>query len=203
LQFVRSDDGEPGSIACLSGADAGTILLGSTRGFTSFTNGKDEVSMCNMLRVLLSGILASFATTVQAADISGNLEVQKVTDNVFTLVGLPGDRTPENLSNNATYGVVITPEGVVLINSGGTFQGAQRIHKSIRSITKMPVKVVINTNSQDHRWLGNDYFRRHGARIIAQEEIAAIDQSDFDYLENYDLLSGRNAQQVYQELEWE
>ena len=74
------------------------------------------------------------------------------------------------MSNNATYGVVVTSEGVVLIDSGGTYKGAQRIHESIRSLTKVPVKIVINTNSQDHRWLGNDYFRRHGARIIAHKK---------------------------------
>jgi hypothetical protein len=34
-------------------------------------------------------------------------------------------------------------------------------------------------------------------------EISKIDQSKFNYLLNYDLLSGRNAQRVYSELEWE
>jgi glyoxylase-like metal-dependent hydrolase (beta-lactamase superfamily II) len=35
------------------------------------------------------------------------------------------------------------------------------------------------------------------------EEIGKIDQSRFAYLENFDSLSGRNAQRVYEELEWE
>lgn len=34
-------------------------------------------------------------------------------------------------------------------------------------------------------------------------EIGKIDQSKFSYLFNFDVLSGRNAQQVFTELEWE
>jgi hypothetical protein len=35
------------------------------------------------------------------------------------------------------------------------------------------------------------------------EDVSTIDQSQFSYLENFELLKGRNVQQVYQEMEWE
>ena len=35
------------------------------------------------------------------------------------------------------------------------------------------------------------------------EAIGKIDQSKFKYLENYESLKGRNAQRVFEELEWE
>ena len=34
-------------------------------------------------------------------------------------------------------------------------------------------------------------------------DIRSIDQSKFSYLVNYEFLKGRNAQQVFEELEWE
>jgi hypothetical protein len=34
-------------------------------------------------------------------------------------------------------------------------------------------------------------------------EVSKINQSEFSYLVNYELLKGRNVQQVYQEMEWE
>ncbi len=34
-------------------------------------------------------------------------------------------------------------------------------------------------------------------------DIGQLDQSAFSYLVNYEFLKGRNAQQVYEELEWE
>jgi glyoxylase-like metal-dependent hydrolase (beta-lactamase superfamily II) len=42
---------------------------------------------------------------------------------------------------------------------------------------------------------------REQARGI--ENIGALDQSRFGYLKNFDILAGRNAQRVYDELEWE
>ncbi len=115
--------------------------------------------------------IASFAAiAAQAGSNATGLEVQKVMGNIFALVGPLGNRSPANLGNNATYGVVVTSEGVVVIDSGGTYKGAQRIHETIRSLTDKPIKIVINTNGQDHRWLGNDYFRQQGATIIAHRK---------------------------------
>ena len=105
----------------------------------------------------------------------GNLKLQKVAQDVYAIVGEFGNRTKDNLGNNATFGFVVTTEGVVLIDSGGTYQGAQNIDMMIKSVTDKPVVTVINTGGQDHRWLGNGYFKKRGAQIIASEE-AVIDQ---------------------------
>ena len=70
---------------------------------------------------------------------------------------------------------MVTEEGVVLIDPGATHQGAQMIHDTVRAITEKPIKVVINTGGQDHRWLGNGYFKALGAHIIANEK-AVTDQ---------------------------
>jgi len=100
--------------------------------------------------------------------LGGNqLELQEVTKDVYAIVGELGNRTPENFGNNATFGFVVTSEGVVLIDSGGTYQGAKVISQVIKSITDKPVVKVINTGGQDHRWLGNDFFKKQGAVIIA------------------------------------
>ena len=103
------------------------------------------------------------------------LKLQKVTEDVYAIVGELGNRTADNLGNNATFGFVVTPEGVVLIDSGGTYQGAQKIDMLIKRVTDKPVVTVINTGGQDHRWLGNGYFKEQGAQIIASEK-AVIDQ---------------------------
>ena len=101
---------------------------------------------------------------------SEKLQLQKVTDNVYAIVGELGNRTPENLGNNATFGVVVTSEGVVMIDSGGTYKGAEEIHRLIKSITDVPISIVINTGGQDHRWLGNGYFKEQGAKLIASKK---------------------------------
>ena len=97
------------------------------------------------------------------------LQIVKVTDNVWALVGPLNNRTAENLANNATFGVVVTDDGVVLVDPGGSYKGAQRIHEKIKTLTNKPVKYVINSGGQDHRWFGNSYFKKLGATIISSK----------------------------------
>ncbi|MBT8437006.1 MAG: MBL fold metallo-hydrolase, partial [Gammaproteobacteria bacterium] len=97
------------------------------------------------------------------------LALQQVTEGVYAIVGELGNRSKDNLGNNATFGLVVTAEGAVLIDSGGTHPGAREIELQIQSITDQPVVRVINTGGQDHRWLGNGYFSNQGAQIIASE----------------------------------
>ncbi|WP_282048396.1 MBL fold metallo-hydrolase [Sulfitobacter mediterraneus] len=113
--------------------------------------------------------LALASTTVQA----DMLEVQIVTEGVYALVGPKEQRSAENLANNATFGVVVTDEGVVLVDPGGSWKGAQAIHVRIGEITDQPVRFVIDTGGQDHRWLGNGYWQSQGATVIASQ--AAVD----------------------------
>lgn len=103
------------------------------------------------------------------------LRLQKVVGNVYAIVGDLGNRTADNLGNNATFGFVVTTEGVVLIDSGGTYWGAQKIEQLIKTVTDKAVVTVINSGGQDHRWLGNGYFKKLGAQIIASED-AVTDQ---------------------------
>ncbi len=90
-----------------------------------------------------------------------------VTQGVYAIVGPLGQRSKANFGLNATYAFIQTGQGVVLIDSGASAYGAQRLEKAIRSVTTEPIKWVINTGSQDHRWLGNDYFAALGATIHA------------------------------------
>lgn len=101
------------------------------------------------------------------------LYLHKVLENIYAIVGPLGNRSPENLGNNATFGFVVTKDGIVLVDPGGTYLGAKRIHELIKTASSLPIKYVINTGGQDHRWLGNDYFKKLGAKVIASQ--SAVD----------------------------
>jgi glyoxylase-like metal-dependent hydrolase (beta-lactamase superfamily II) len=120
--------------------------------------------------LFLSILFAGFSTPAYADAV---LELKQVDKNIYAIIGELGNRTPENLGNNATFGFVVTSEGVVLIDSGGTYKGAAEIHALIKRVTDKPVKIVINTGGQDHRWLGNGYFKKQGARLIASSKAVA------------------------------
>jgi glyoxylase-like metal-dependent hydrolase (beta-lactamase superfamily II) len=100
-------------------------------------------------------------------------KAEPVADGVYAIVGPLGQRSPENDGLNANYGFIVTATGVILIDSGASRLGAEKLDKAIRAVTDKPVRWVINTGSQDHRWLGNDYFAGRGAEIIALQRTAA------------------------------
>jgi len=121
-----------------------------------------------------------FMTLALLASPAFALDVQPVADNIYALVGPLGQRSPENFGNNATFGVVVTPDGVVLVDAGASWQGAADIDAAIDTFTDQPVKVVINTGGQDHRWFGNGYWQAQGAQIITSADALADQHDRFD-----------------------
>lgn len=103
-------------------------------------------------------------------------KAEKVTENVYAIIGPLGQRSEENDGLNNNLGFVVARDGVILIDSGASYLGAQRIEKAIKDVTDKPINWVINTGSQDHRWLGNDYFASKGAEIIAMQRTAETQQ---------------------------
>lgn len=98
---------------------------------------------------------------------------EHVVDNVYAIIGPLGQRSPENDGLNANYGFIVTPAGVILIDSGASRLGAMKLEAAVRAVTDRPIRWVINTGGQDHRWLGNDYFASRGAQVIALARTAA------------------------------
>jgi len=94
-------------------------------------------------------------------------KAQWVVDKVYAIVGPLGQRSVANAGLNANYGFVVTEQGVILIDSGASAHSAALLEKAIAQVTPQPVRWVLNTGSQDHRWLGNDYFARKGAQVHA------------------------------------
>ena len=140
------------------------------------------------------------------------LEIQKVSENIYAIVGPLDQRSADNLANNATFGVVVTDEGVVLIDTGGSWLGAKALHAAVREITDQPVKFVINSGGQDHRWIGNDYWQQQGAVVIAakaavadQKDRGSVQMSGLSFLigDKLEGLARRHTQQVFSEMKWE
>jgi glyoxylase-like metal-dependent hydrolase (beta-lactamase superfamily II) len=117
---------------------------------------------------LLSFVLVSFTASGEVI-----FTPVSVAENVYALIGDTGMRTYENEGMNSNTGFIVTNVGVVVIDSGSTWQVAEAIHRAIMTVTHQPVKIVVNTGGQDHRWLGNGYFKSIGAEIIAASPVLA------------------------------
>jgi glyoxylase-like metal-dependent hydrolase (beta-lactamase superfamily II) len=120
----------------------------------------------------LAGVLLGFVFLMESA-YGVEIRFDPVADGVYAHIGDLGPRTVANEGLNANIGLVVTPAGAVLIDSGATFQSARQIHEAVRRVTTQPLRWVINTGGQDHRWLGNGYFKAQEVEIIAHAQAQA------------------------------
>lgn len=117
--------------------------------------------------LLLLGLLVS--TQAQALEV----RFQPVAPDIYAHIGDTGGRTYENEALNANIGLIVTKAGALLIDSGASYQSAGSIAEAAKAVTDQPIRWVINSGGQDHRWLGNGYFRDQGAEIIAHADARA------------------------------
>jgi glyoxylase-like metal-dependent hydrolase (beta-lactamase superfamily II) len=114
--------------------------------------------------LFLLGLSAS--ALVQALEVN----FQPVAPDIYAHIGDTGGRTYENEALNANIGLVVTKEGALLIDSGASYQSARQIAEAALKVTPQPIKWVINSGGQDHRWLGNGYFKEKGTEILAHAD---------------------------------
>lgn len=125
----------------------------------------------NALIRLSSAIVASlFAVAASAAILP---PPQMVSKHVWAWIGPYEGPSKANAGYRMNLGFVVGRKAVAVIDTGYTPEMAEEMLGHIRKITPLPVRVAINTNSQPHRFMGNDVFRKAGARIVAGKEAAA------------------------------
>ncbi|WP_321276273.1 MBL fold metallo-hydrolase [Thiomicrorhabdus indica] len=134
-----------------------------------------------ILALMTTAIISALSINSYAAEES-NIEfsAQKVTEGVYAYIGPITDRTPENLGLNNNIGFIDTSEGWVLVDSGSGDLGTKKLEDMAKSIKNQPIAAVINLGSQDHRWLGNSYFAKQGAKIYAYQGTVKTQKSMFN-----------------------
>jgi glyoxylase-like metal-dependent hydrolase (beta-lactamase superfamily II) len=147
-----------------------------------------------VLLVMLRRALFALVAALPLAAAAVNVEFRPVANGVYAHVGDKGPRTADNEGLNANIGLVTTPTGAVLIDSGATFNSARQIEKAAGRVTKQPIRWVINTGGQDHRWLGNGYFQARGAELIAHADARAdMTNRGNDHLQGLKAVLGAKA----------
>jgi len=140
---------------------------------------------------LIFGLLVSCAQIQQS---STGLELTQVTETVYAAIGATEAPSLENRGHNNNLSVILTADGVVVVNGGDNYQLAADLHTSIKQLTNLPVIWVINENGQGHAFLGNCYWRQQGIPIIAHE--AAIHEIESNGTATLDNMIRRNGPQL-------
>ncbi|KIN63364.1 Metallo-beta-lactamase family protein [Sulfitobacter noctilucicola] len=97
----------------------------------------------------------------------------EVIPHVFSAIGATAPSTYDNAGHNNNLSFIVTGDGVVVVNSGGSYLLAKALHDEIKVVTDEPVKLVLTENGQGHAMLGNGYWAEQGVKIVAHSDAAA------------------------------
>lgn len=126
------------------------------------------------MKTLIRYCIVSLATLLALSASAAILPPpQKISKHAWAWIGPYEGPSKANQGYRMNLGFVVGRKAVAVIDTGYTPEMAAEMLGHIRKITRLPLRVAINTNSQPHRFMGNDVFRKAGARIVAGQEAAA------------------------------
>lgn len=100
---------------------------------------------------------------------SHNYEVRQIAPNTY--VWISGDVVDQSgdqyFSRAGNVGFVITPDGVVVVNTANNPWHARAVLYEIRQRTSLPVRLVIDLGAEGDEMLGNEVFAEQRATIIS------------------------------------
>lgn len=107
-----------------------------------------------------------WALLLAAADMDYGLQPVAIADGTWVLVGRSEDFSTANGGNIVNTGFIVTPAGVLVIDSGPSRAYGEQLKRAIARITDKPVTMVVNTHHHPDHFLGNQAF--------APETLAAL-----------------------------
>src|SRR5215216_2626024 len=92
-----------------------------------------------------------FAADAQTAE-KDLFELKQVADGVYAAVAAPRYKV------NSNAAVILTNDGVVVVDSHSKPSAAQALYREIQGITQQPIRKVINTHFHWDHWQGNQVY---------------------------------------------
>ena len=116
--------------------------------------------------LILASLLIAVAHAVDYPPSEVEMKLVQVAPHSYYVQGMAGTAI-ENEGFISNAGVVITDEGVVVIDALGSPSLAQKLMQQIRKVTDKPVVKLIVTHYHADHVLGLQYFKGLGAEVIA------------------------------------
>ncbi len=119
-----------------------------------------------------------------------DVDAVKVSDHCYYIPALGSSPSPENYGMFSNPGFVVTPKGVVVIDTGSSVQIGEMILRQIKKVTDKPVVMVINTHYHGDHWLGNHAFvaANQDVKLYSHEAVQKVLKTDggkfwFDFMQ--------------------
>jgi glyoxylase-like metal-dependent hydrolase (beta-lactamase superfamily II) len=115
-----------------------------------------------MLQALFAAYCFIFFTAYPPALSAGEFDwpLERITDKIYAIYGPFDLPNPENRGFRNTAVIVLTTDGVVVFDLGGSAWAGERIAEKIKTLTDEPIVAVFNSHVHGDHWLGNEGVRK-------------------------------------------
>src|SRR5215212_10294168 len=161
-----SPDGSRSSSERSSGPDA------AASGWPGARRARREVRMNRFRCLSVALTFAAAATSGLGADRPAPLPVREIAEGVFVYEAPYALASPRNTGAIANSGFVVGRDGVVVIDTEGTYLAGRRLLAAVEAQTALPVRYVVNTHFHPDHVLGNAAFARDGVTFVGHENLA-------------------------------
>lgn len=86
-------------------------------------------------------------------------ELKKVADGVYAAIAAPRYKV------NSNAAVILTNDGVVIVDSHSKPSAAHALYREIQTLTKQPIRKIINTHFHWDHWQGNQTYAQHAPNL--------------------------------------
>jgi cyclase len=86
-------------------------------------------------------------------------EFKQAADGVYAAIAAPAYKV------NSNAAVILTNDGVVVVDSHSKPSAAHALYKEIQGVTKQPIRKVINTHFHWDHWQGNQVYAAHSPNL--------------------------------------
>lgn len=107
-----------------------------------------------------------------AARAGSNFKFEEIASGVFVHQGEHALVSPGNAGDIANASLVVGRDSVAVVDTGGSARVGAGLREAIRSVTKLPVRHVINTHMHPDHVFGNAAFESDGPGFIGHAKLA-------------------------------
>jgi glyoxylase-like metal-dependent hydrolase (beta-lactamase superfamily II) len=109
-------------------------------------------------------ICCAMAADAKTAD-KDLFELKKVADGTYAAIAAPAYKV------NCNAAVIVTDDGVVVVDSHSKPSAARAVYKEIQAVTNKPIRKIINTHFHWDHWQGNEVYTgaNGGVEVVASE----------------------------------
>lgn len=119
-----------------------------------------------VMLALAAGLAVQALASDPARAIRADYPLDRLTPNVYVIHGPTADPTPENQAFRNNPGVVLTREGVVVVDPGSSVHVGEMVVRKVKTLTGKPIVAVFNTHAHGDHWLGNEGIKLAYPRAV-------------------------------------